>query len=163
VRHIEFQSNTQLHYACRVYASACTCLQNSLLVHISVCVCFVSYFGRSTEVALEVKAGGVAFFNLNVPHCTKRNATPNRWSSDLKHSDHMPNGCPFFGTSRAAVAYHFVRSDFFRDRAFPLPEEADWKTPVVSGPQSSGGVNEYGLSCDTFEVSYVHLLIFRLM
>jgi len=85
---------------------------------------------QSAEVPLEVKAGGVAFFNLDVPHCTKRNATSN---------------------SRAAVAYHFVRSDFFRDRAFPLPEDADWRTPVVAGPESSGGVREYGVACDTFQ------------
>ena len=38
-------------------------------------------------VALEVPAGGVIFFNCNVPHCTKANVT---------------------GNPRAAVAYHFV-------------------------------------------------------
>ena len=66
-------------------------------------------------VALEVPAGGVIFFNCNVPHCTKANVT---------------------GNPRAAVAYHFVSKDVARERQFSLPEGAVYSTPVISGPMA---------------------------
>ena len=75
-------------------------------------------------VALEVPAGGVIFFNCNVPHCPKANVT---------------------GNPRAAVAYHFVSKDVARDILFRLPkgdtgpfwttttEGAVYSTPIMSG------------------------------
>ena len=76
-------------------------------------------------MALEVPAGGVIFFNCNVPHCTKANITDN---------------------PRAAVAYHFVSMDVARDSLFSLTEGDNgcfwstttkgvvYSTPIISGP-----------------------------
>ena len=63
-------------------------------------------------VSLDVPAGGVVFFNCNVPHCTKANQTD---------------------TARAVVAYHFVNMVVARDRVFSLPEGAKYTTPVIVG------------------------------
>ena len=85
---------------------------------------------ESDGVPLELPAGGVAFFSFNTPHCTKANRTEN---------------------ARAGIAYHFLRTDHYRDRHFPLPEEAQWITPIVAGPGSTGGVQEYGELADTWD------------
>jgi len=78
--------------------------------HIS---CSASMGGERGEPAL-VPAGGVVFFNCNVPHCTKAN------TSDKP---------------RAAVAYHFVASKVAPEvRQFSLPEGADYtEVPLVAG------------------------------
>ena len=69
------------------------------------------------------------FFGFNVPHCTRENNTE---------------------SSRAGIAYHFLRTDGYRWRAFPLPQEAEWITPVVCGPESTSGAKEYGFAADTW-------------
>ncbi|KAK3273954.1 hypothetical protein CYMTET_17836 [Cymbomonas tetramitiformis] len=81
-------------------------------------------------VPVELKAGGVIFFDYNVPHCTTANTTEN---------------------PRAGVAYHFLNQAHFRDRVFPLPDDADWKTPVVVGPLCTNGRAEYGQKVDFWE------------
>ena len=66
-------------------------------------------------VPMEVPAGGVVFFNCNVPHSTKANTT---------------------NKPRAAVAYHFVSTEVTRERQFSLPEGAKYSTPIIWGPES---------------------------
>ena len=66
-------------------------------------------------VPMEVPAGGVVFFNCNVPHSTKANTT---------------------NKPRAAVAYHFVSTEVTRERQFSLPEGAIYSTPIICGPES---------------------------
>merc|ERR1712083_1136794 len=63
-------------------------------------------------------AGGVVFFNCNVPHCTKANTSEQ---------------------PRAAVAYHFVASSVAPEvRQFPLPDGADYtEVPVVVGKSTN--------------------------
>merc|ERR1719433_2111007 len=80
-------------------------------------------------VPLQLPAGGVNFFAYDVPHATRSNTTPN---------------------ARAGVAYHFLRSDCFLDRQFPLPEEAEWKTPIVAGKDAQGGAEAYGRPVEPF-------------
>lgn len=75
---------------------------------------------KERERAIELKAGGVAFFCYGTAHCTKENRT-----------DH----------DRAGVALHFLHTDF--------TQHPSWETnaamrPIVGGPQASGGMNEYG-------------------
>ncbi len=71
-------------------------------------------------VPVETPAGGVAFFNFAVAHCTKGNQTDK---------------------PRAGLAYHFL--------ATPAVPQQKWEQqapPVmVSGPGSTGGVKEYGV------------------
>ena len=66
-------------------------------------------------VPMKVPAGGVVFFNCNVPRCTKANETDN---------------------ARAAVAYHFVSMEVARDRQFSLPEGAQYSAPGIWGPMA---------------------------
>ncbi len=74
-------------------------------------------------VDIELNEGGVAFFNNNVPHATGTNKT---------------------NYPRAAVAFHFVNMKYFKERQFPLPEGAEYVTPIIYGPNCSDGKNEYG-------------------
>lgn len=67
-------------------------------------------------VAIELPAGGVAFFNYGIAHSTKTNKT-----------DH----------ERAGLALHFLRSDH-------IPENGRLDSPHLTGPQATGGVTEYG-------------------
>jgi ectoine hydroxylase-related dioxygenase (phytanoyl-CoA dioxygenase family) len=71
-------------------------------------------------VVVELKAGGVLFFNYGVPHCTKGNNT-----------DH----------ERAGLALHFVREEFVNDE-YMHPGQAG--NPYINGPKASGGEKEYG-------------------
>ncbi|MDA1137536.1 MAG: phytanoyl-CoA dioxygenase family protein [Planctomycetota bacterium] len=70
-------------------------------------------------IAVEMKAGGVLFFNYGIPHCTKGNTTDK---------------------PRAGCAYHFLRTDF-------IPEHYKWEKlpPVITGPDATGGEREYGV------------------
>ena len=70
---------------------------------------------EADAVSVEIPAGGVVFFNCNVPHSTRANTT---------------------NKPRAAVAYHFVSTNVARDRQFSLPEGAQYTTPIISGPES---------------------------
>ena len=81
------------------------------------------------EVPVELAAGGVAFFNYNVPHRTGPNETD---------------------TPRAGIAYHFLHGAHYRERAFPLPEDCDYRTPVVHGRGATNGAAEYGENVNTF-------------
>lgn len=75
---------------------------------------------------VELQAGGVVFFNFDMPHCTTANRTD---------------------ASRAGIAYHFLRTDHYIDRQFPLPDDADWSAPLVAGPGATNGVAEFGEDC----------------
>lgn len=74
-------------------------------------------------VDIELDVGGVAFFNNNVPHGTGPNVTD---------------------APRAAVAFHFLNKSHFKERQFPLPEDVEYITPIIAGPNCSDGVKEYG-------------------
>jgi len=78
--------------------------------HIS---CSASIEESDGEPAI-VPAGGVVFFNCNVPHCTKANKSAH---------------------PRAAVAYHFVASEVApKTRQFSLPDGANYtEVPVIAG------------------------------
>ncbi len=71
--------------------------------------------------AIEAPAGGCVFFNYGTGHGTKANNT-----------DH----------ERAGLAFHFLHTDF-------IPEHYDERQRKylvhVTGPQASGGRNEYGV------------------
>ena len=74
-------------------------------------------------IDIELDVGGVAFFNNNVPHGTGPNETDG---------------------ARAAVAFHFLNMSHFKERQFPLPEGAEYVTPIIAGPNCSDGEKEYG-------------------
>ncbi|MBK9121165.1 MAG: phytanoyl-CoA dioxygenase family protein [Phycisphaerales bacterium] len=78
------------------------------------------YPPEERAVAMEVPAGSAVFFLYGVPHCTLGN-----------HTDR----------DRAAVAFHFVRTDF----ALPelLTPDRTYH-PHLTGPQATGGRTEYG-------------------
>ncbi len=65
---------------------------------------------------IELKAGGAAFFNFGIAHCTKANNTD---------GDH------------AGLALHFLRADF-------VPPDNHWKPVHLVGPEETGGEREYG-------------------
>ncbi len=74
----------------------------------------------SKAVPIELAAGGAIFFNFGVPHCTKGNTTDKE---------------------RAGLAYHFLRTDFVP----ATPTGGPRKDLIhVTGPEASGGLNEYG-------------------
>jgi ectoine hydroxylase-related dioxygenase (phytanoyl-CoA dioxygenase family) len=76
----------------------------------------------SRAVAIELPAGGCVFFNYGVGHGTKANQT-----------DH----------ERAGLAFHFLRTD-------AIPADYRWAKSLVhvTGPQATGGLNEYGVRVD---------------
>lgn len=71
---------------------------------------------------IELPAGGAVLFNYGVPHCTTGNTT-----------DH----------ERAGLAYHFLRTDFVPDRTGLGPRK---DLVHITGPEASGGLNEYGVA-----------------
>jgi phytanoyl-CoA hydroxylase len=75
---------------------------------------------ESRVEAIEMPAGGALFFNYGVPHCTKANTTERE---------------------RAGLAYHFLRTDFVPPQATGGPRK---DLIHVTGPDASGGLNEYG-------------------
>ena len=70
--------------------------------------------------AIELPAGGVAFFAYGVAHCTLANTTE---------------------SERAGVALHFINGamDATAKSGFPLG-----KRPYLTGEETSGGLNEHG-------------------
>jgi ectoine hydroxylase-related dioxygenase (phytanoyl-CoA dioxygenase family) len=77
---------------------------------------------ESKAIPIEIKAGGVLFFNYGVPHCTKANTTDKE---------------------RAGLALHFLRWDYRR------PDRPnDYKGPLLSGPEATGGVREFGVKVE---------------
>eukprot|EP01084_Bolivina_argentea_P117092 207980_1 len=74
-------------------------------------------------IDIELDECGVALFNGNVPHATGPNPTDSH---------------------RAAVAFHFVNMKHFKERQFPLPENVEYVTPIICGPNCTDGQREYG-------------------
>jgi ectoine hydroxylase-related dioxygenase (phytanoyl-CoA dioxygenase family) len=71
------------------------------------------------SVYVEVEAGGVAFFNWGIAHCTGANETDQE---------------------RAGLAYHFIHLDH-------VPEDASKQThtmAIMDGPRATGGEREWG-------------------
>src|SRR6185436_3624996 len=77
---------------------------------------------ESQAIPIEIKAGGVLFFNYGVPHCTKANTTDKE---------------------RAGLALHFLRWDYRR-----ADRPNDYKGPILSGPDATGGLREFGVKVD---------------
>jgi len=69
-------------------------------------------------IPVEMKAGGVLFFNYGIAHCTKGN-----------HTDHP----------RAGLALHFLRTEFTEEGRARGPVR-----PHLAGPEYSAGVKEWG-------------------
>lgn len=79
------------------------------------------YPPEDRAVPIELTAGGVLFFCYGTAHCTRQNTTDKE---------------------RAGVAFHFLRADYAR--ADLLDPNRDYR-PYLTGPQATGGVNEYGV------------------
>ena len=79
------------------------------------------YPPEDSAVAIELPAGGVAFFAYGVAHCTLANTT---------------------SKERAGVALHFINGDMdaTAKSGFPLG-----KRPYLTGEQASGGLKEHGV------------------
>src|ERR1051326_8534003 len=75
---------------------------------------------ESQAIPVEIKAGGVLFFNYGVPHCTKANTTDKE---------------------RAGLALHFLRCDYKRT-------DQNYTGPILTGPDATGGVKEFGVKAD---------------
>ena len=72
-------------------------------------------------VAVEVPAGGAAFFCYGCAHCTRDNTTDRE---------------------RAGIAFHFLNADF----ASPDLLEGERAKPLLTGPLATGGLKEYGVT-----------------
>ncbi len=79
------------------------------------------YPPEDEAIAIELPAGGVAFFAYGVAHCTLANTTDKE---------------------RAGLALHFINGalDATAKSGFPLG-----KRPYLTGEAASGGLNEHGL------------------
>ncbi|XP_065189130.1 phytanoyl-CoA dioxygenase domain-containing protein 1-like [Sycon ciliatum] len=92
---------------------------------------------ETIAVSLEVQAGGVIFFNYLTPHCTRGNATDQ---------------------PRAGIAYHFLPAASYRERQFPLPDDAEYVAPLIWDSAGIGrGKKEYGCIQD-FDRDVHHVL-----
>lgn len=82
------------------------------------------YPPEERAVPVELPAGGVVFFAYGVAHSTRANNTD---------------------TERAGVAHHFINAEVDGEAVggFPIG-----KRPYLTGPQASGGLNEYGVKVD---------------
>ncbi len=78
------------------------------------------YPPEEEAVAIELPAGGVAFFAYGVAHATGANRT---------------------ARDRAGIAHHFVNGAM---RDIPWREKKLSENPWLSGPDASGGEREYG-------------------
>ena len=80
---------------------------------------------ESKAVTVELPAGGVAFFCYGTPHCTGANDTD---------------------SERAGLAYHFLHAEYAHNAAMigNLTEKDCDYHPYLSGPDATGGENEYG-------------------
>ena len=72
-------------------------------------------------VAIEVPAGGAAFFCYGCAHCTKDNTTDRE---------------------RAGIAFHFLNADY----ASPDLLSGERARPFLTGPRATGGFREYGVT-----------------
>eukprot|EP00747_Dinoflagellata_sp_TGD_P200355 gnl/TRDRNA2_/TRDRNA2_73753_c1_seq1.p1 gnl/TRDRNA2_/TRDRNA2_73753_c1~~gnl/TRDRNA2_/TRDRNA2_73753_c1_seq1.p1 ORF type:complete len:342 (-),score=62.93 gnl/TRDRNA2_/TRDRNA2_73753_c1_seq1:194-1219(-) len=96
-----------------------------------------AHVDESKAKAIEIPAGGVIFFNYNMPHCTRANSTDK---------------------ARAGLAYHFLASKQYTFRKFPLPEDVEYITPIVCGDKYTAGQAEYGFKVDTWEADVEEML-----
>ncbi len=78
------------------------------------------YPPEENAVAIELPAGGVAFFACGVAHATGANTTDR---------------------DRAGIAHHFVNRAM---KDIPWRNRKLSENPWLSGPYASGGVREYG-------------------
>lgn len=78
---------------------------------------------ESRAVPIELPAGGVAFFAYGTPHCTLGNRTDR---------------------DRAGVAFHFVHADSFAEDAQIGATGMPGYNPILTGPEATGGMAEYG-------------------
>ncbi len=93
---------------------------------------------ESRAVPIELPAGGVAFFAYGTPHCTLRNRTDR---------------------DRAGVALHFVNGGSFDEDKQIGGKPIAGYNPALTGPDASGGVNEYGeLVAGTWQAEVAGLL-----
>ena len=76
---------------------------------------------KDRAVAIELPAGGVAFFNYGTAHSTKANLSE---------------------AARAGLALHFLRTDFIPDHV--LQGSKPRRYAHVTGPDATEGLQEYG-------------------
>jgi ectoine hydroxylase-related dioxygenase (phytanoyl-CoA dioxygenase family) len=79
------------------------------------------YPSEERAIAIEMEAGGAAFFSYGTPHCTRANTT-----------DH----------ERAGVAFHFLNGNVIGADYFRIEDRM--KHPYLSGPLADGGLSAYG-------------------
>jgi ectoine hydroxylase-related dioxygenase (phytanoyl-CoA dioxygenase family) len=79
------------------------------------------YPPEERAIPIELPAGGAVFFAYGVAHCTRGNPT-----------DH----------ERAGVALHFINATVDAEAQGGFARR---KRPYLSGPDASGGLNEYGV------------------
>jgi ectoine hydroxylase-related dioxygenase (phytanoyl-CoA dioxygenase family) len=75
-------------------------------------------------VPLELPAGGVAFFSYGTAHCTRANTTDRE---------------------RAGVAFHFIHAEYAAEESEKIVAPERSYHPFLTGPEASGGLNEYGV------------------
>ncbi len=78
---------------------------------------------EARAVPIELPAGGVIFFNYGTAHATKANNTDKE---------------------RAGLAFHFLRTDYIPPS--DKPYDPRWQMIHITGPEASGGLNEYGMA-----------------
>lgn len=79
------------------------------------------YPDESQAVALELPAGGAAFFAYGTAHCTRANTTDQE---------------------RAGVAFHFLNGSVIGEGYFRTEDRM--KHPYLTGPLADGGLSAYG-------------------
>jgi ectoine hydroxylase-related dioxygenase (phytanoyl-CoA dioxygenase family) len=82
------------------------------------------YPPEERAVALELPAGGVAFFCYGTAHCTLGNNTDKE---------------------RAGVALHFIHADYAHEDSGMRKTPEGGYFPVLTGAEATGGVKEYGV------------------
>ena len=80
------------------------------------------YPPEENAIAVELPAGGVAFFAYGVAHCTRANTTD---------------------TERAGIAHHFINGEM--DKTAKSGYEPG-KRPYLTGKHANGGLDEYGVN-----------------
>lgn len=81
------------------------------------------YPDESRAIPVELTAGGVVFFAYGTPHATGRNGTDR---------------------DRAGAAYHFLNTSAIPESYFDR-HNSDMPHPILSGPDASDGMLEYGV------------------
>jgi phytanoyl-CoA hydroxylase len=96
------------------------------------------YPPEELAVPCEIAAGGVIFFAYGTPHCTHGNNTDK---------------------DRAGVAFHFIDEQYAEPARNQAGKEGWGGRPVLSGPNYSGGLKEYGeVAAGTWEQEISKLL-----